>query len=593
MLDHLARASLEGAVLAAGVWLACRALPRTSPGVRALLWWCVAAKFIVSLVWLTPIRVPVLPRAAADATVVAPAPPLASPEAAAANLPATLPAPTSGAPEIPWTALVVGVWALGLGISLLRTLRDWHRTRAVVARSLPAGEGLHATVHELSGRIAQRRTVDVRVSAEIESPLIVGVRRPVILVPAQGFAALSPDQQRMALCHELAHLTRGDLWLGCVPAVAERCFFFHPLARLAAREYAFWREAACDEAVLTTLHASPQSYGRMLLALGVSRRTPTFSAAGAAWSFQNLKRRITMLDRTSSLSLRGRVLAAGAVALAILAVVPVRAVARSAAPSRPQAAADAPLPRAASTRAGAPATLASLAAAAVERVAPGAAEKRVQFSQDLEFVLLRGDGNVIMSGSSDDVERVRRHRRGNEPLLWFRDGSREYIVRDAGVLREVEALWEPANRIGEEQGRIGEQQGEIGEAQGRIGEQQSEVGERMGAIGERQGAIGLRLGQLATREAAGVSESERRAIEREREELDAQMSALDRQMEALDQEMRQFDDPMRGRSGEMEALGRQMDALGERMDAAVERAESGMRTLIRRAIESGAAVAID
>jgi bla regulator protein BlaR1 len=340
MLSLLARASLEGAVLAAGVWLVCRALPRMSPGVRALLWWCVAAKFVVALVWLTPIRVPMLPGAAAEAPgaiagVIA-TPPLSAPEAAGtAGHPASLPAPGSGAPEIPWTAILVGAWALGLGVSLLRTLQGWRRTQVVVSRSTPADEELRAVVRELSSRLASRRRVVVRVSPEVESPVIVGVRRPVILVPAEGFAALSPDQRRMALCHEIAHLQRGDLWLGCVPAAAERCFFFHPLARLAAREYAFWREAACDEAVLTTLGASPQSYGRMLLALGVSRRTAAFSAAGAAWSFQNLKRRITMLDRISSSSLRARALAACAVAAAILAVAPVRAVARSAASPAP------------------------------------------------------------------------------------------------------------------------------------------------------------------------------------------------------------------------------------------------------------------
>ncbi|HEX2211145.1 MAG TPA: M56 family metallopeptidase, partial [Longimicrobium sp.] len=364
MLPLLVRASLEGAVLAAGIWLVCRALPRLSPGVRALLWWCVAAKFVVSLVWLSPIGVPVLPRAAVDApgaeAGVPAGTPLPPPQAAGDGArPASLPARDPGAPEIPWTAIVVGVWALGLGLSLLRTVQSWRRTRAVVSRSLPGDEGLHAIVRELSGRLALRRTADVRVSAEVGTPLVIGGRRAVILVPADGFAALSADQQRMALCHELAHLKRGDVWLGCVPAAAERCFFFHPLARLAAREYAFWREAACDEAVLTTLGASPQGYGRMLLALGVSRRTATFSAAGAAWSFQNLKRRLTMLDRTSSPSLRGRVLATGAVALAMLAIVPIRAVARSAAPAAPfpsQTAGAMPaLPAAVATRAASPA----------------------------------------------------------------------------------------------------------------------------------------------------------------------------------------------------------------------------------------------
>jgi bla regulator protein blaR1 len=602
MLPLLLRASLEGAVLAAGVWLLCRALPRLSPGVRALLWWCVAAKFVVSLVWLSPIGVPVLPRAAANApgagAGVTAAAPLSPPRADDGARPASPPARDRSAPEIPWTAIVVGVWALGLGISLLRTAQSWRQTRAVVARSLPGDEGLHAIVRELSGRLGLRRTADVRVSAEVGTPLVIGGRRPVILVPADAFAALPADQQRMALCHELAHLKRGDVWLGCVPAAAERCFFFHPLARLAAREYAFWREAACDEAVLTTLGASPQGYGRMLLALGVSRQTATFSAAGAAWSFQNLKRRLTMLNRTSSPSLRGRVLAAGAVALAMLAIIPIRAVARSAAPSSSRPAADKPAPPAAvATRAASPAARAESPAARVDAppaVTSTVAEADEQRSQEqLHYVLFRDDNNTMLNGSRRDIERARQHRRPGEHLLWFRYGGQEYVVRDPAVLREVEELWEPVGRIGEEQGRIGEQQGEIGEAQGRIGEAQAEVGARQGEIGARHAVIASRLSRLAARETDGVSESERREIQREREELEEQSREFGREMEALGRQMREASEPMRERGEEMAALGRQMQELGEQMREAAERANAGMLTLARRAIQNGTAVSVD
>jgi beta-lactamase regulating signal transducer with metallopeptidase domain len=597
MLPLLIRASLEGALLAAGVWMVCRALPRLSPGVRALLWWCVAAKFVVSLVWLSPIGVPVLPGPAADAVSITAAPP-SSPAgtAGAAARSASLPARESGAPEIPWTAIVVGVWAVGLGVSLLRTLRSWRRTRAVVARSLPGDEGLHALVRELSARMALGRTVDVRVSAEVETPLIVGGRRPVILVPAEGFAALSADQQRMALCHELAHLKRGDVWLGCVPAAAERCFFFHPLARLAAREYAFWREAACDDAVLTTLGASPQSYGRMLLALGVSRRTATFSAAGAAWSFGNLKRRLTMLDRTSPPSLRGRILAAGAVAVAMLAIVPIKVVARSAAPAAPSPSHTAQslptLPAAPAARAERPAPRADSPPAAAAVTAEAAETEEPRPQEKVDFVLFRDDRNTTMSGSSGDAERARRHLRPGEPMLWFRYGGQEYVVRDRAVLREAEELWEPVSRIGEEQGRIGEQQGAIGEAQGRIGVQQGEVGARQGEIGARQARVGARMARLAARETGDLSASERREVEREREQLEAEMRQLGREMEELGREMREVSEPMRERGEEMQALGREMHALGERMREAVERANAGMLTLVRRAIQSGAAVAV-
>ena len=594
MLALLARASIEGAVLAAAVWLACRALPRLPAHVRALLWWSVAAKFIVALASPSAIVLPVLPRAAAHApaaeAAVTPAPPAPVAQAGAAARPAPLRARDSGAPEIPWTAVVVCAWALGLGLSLLRTLGSWRRTRAVVARSQPGGPALQAVLHELAGRLALRRTVDVRVSTEVETPLIIDGRRPVILVPGERFAALHPAEQRMALCHELAHLKRGDLWLGCVPAVVERCFFFHPLARLAAREYAFWREAACDEAVLATLGASPQSYGRMLLALGVSRQTATFSAAGAAWSFGNLKRRLTMLDRTSPLSLRGRLLAAGAVVLALLAIAPIRAVARSATaaapavaqtdrvtPALPPAGAARLAPRGTGNASATPAAERS-AVPAPEQAAPAAAEAADPRVQELHFILFREDGSTTMSGQSGDAERARRHRRAGEPMLWFRYGGQEYVVRDRGVLAQVEEAWEPVARVGEEQGRIGAQQ--------------AEVGAQQATIGAQQGVIGARLGLLASRQAAGVSESERREIERERTELGAEMRRLGAEMAVLGQRMREVSAPMSDRGDEMAALGREMGVLGDRMRDAVARANAETVALVRRAIESGAAVAV-
>ena len=122
-------------------------------------------------------------------------------------------------------------------------------------------------------------------------------------------------------------------------------------------------------------------------------------------------------------------------------------------------------------------------------------EPRAQ--EELPFVFFRDDRSTTMSGSSGDVERARRHRRANERLLWFRYGGQEYVVRDAGVLRQVEELWDAVSRIGEEQGRIGQRQGAIGEEQGRIGVQQGEIGARQARIGARQAAVGARLPELA------------------------------------------------------------------------------------------------
>ncbi|MES2521739.1 MAG: M56 family metallopeptidase [Gemmatimonadota bacterium] len=699
MLSLLARASLEGALLALVVWLACRAMPRLSPAVRALLWWCVAAKFVVALLPVAPIGVPVLPSAPLPREVIS----AVTPEAGGATMPSSSrtvaperanrtslvasagePARRNG-PGLPWTAILVSLWALGLGVSLTRTLRSWKETRGVVSRSQAGSAPLHEVVRELSALLGLRRIADVRASSEIESPLITGIRRPVILVPTHSFALLSAEQQRMALCHELAHMKRGDLWLGCIPAVVERCFFFHPVARLAAREYAFWREAACDEAVLQSLGASPQSYGRLLLALGVSRPQATFSAAGAAWSFSNLKRRITMLGHSSSTTFGARMAGTAVAALAIIAVAPVKAVARTAAPA---AAAYYPSPvtmtefeesasaglvqqdstmahvarQHPSTHAGQHArTQVELQArqkqhaqqlhhaqtkqaieaqharqaqqaqqshqshqsqqsqqaqhaltaqrAATERhearahdevtgqhatiaqtAASGQQERGSQ--QDLRFVYFSDDRNTTMSGSSGDVSRARQYRRSGEPLLWFRRDGQEYIVRDEKVLREVEELWAPVSRVGQEQGKVGAKQGEIGAEQGRHGAQQGKVGAKLGVLGARQGVIGAQLGLLSARESEGVSASERREIEREREKLERDMRQLEVEMRAVNDEMRNVAPPSRRLGEDMEKLGREMEVLGAQMETASKRANAGMRTLMERAVRSGAAEAV-
>lgn len=247
--------------------------------------------------------------------------------------------------------------------------------------------------------------------------------------------------------------------------------------------------------------------------------------------------------------------AAGAMALTVLAIAPANAFARSA--------------------------------------APGAVPTQERRSGDeLPFVYFRDDRSTTMSGSDGDVARARRYRRSGEPLLWFRRDGQEYVVRDPRVLREVDDLWEPVNRIGAEQGRVGAEQGALGAEQGKYGVKQGEIGARQGRIGARQGVIGARLGVLAAREAIGVSASERRAIERERVALDRDMRQLDREMAALDQDIHEHDPPMRELGEDMAVLGRRMEALGARMDAASRRANAGMRALVDRAITSGAARAV-
>lgn len=591
MLTALLRASVDGAIVVAILWAVARTLRALSPAARAAIWWCGAAKFIVALVWITPIAIPVLPaaednfrptaNAITQAEGTAPAAALSVGVASAAVVDS---ATVVGSANRATTALL-SAWAIGVLAALAIALRRWRRVRLTVARTSEAPLDVQSMTADLACRLRLRRVPGVRVSGEIDTPLVTGLLRPLVLVPAGRFQMLSRRHQEMAVCHELAHIARGDLWLGCVPALVERLFFFHPLAHLAAREYGFWREAACDATVLDALDAAPQEYGRLLLNLGVAQPRASLAAAGASWSFSNLKRRIVMLNPQKTRTFGSRLLAVAALSVASAVLAPMQLVAR---PSSVDARVVEP--------AGTPPAAPARRSEAEPSPSPAEASQRTTDSErrepPLNYVLFFGDDRTMMSGSSGDIERARRFKKRGERILWFRDGNREYVVRDQSAMREVEELWKKVHELGEQQGQIGAEQGKLGAKQGEIGAKQGLVGAEQARIGARQGELGQRQAQLAALQGQRLTAAQQREFERDQRELDLKMRELDREMQALGEKMRELGKPMEELGAEMAILGKDMERLGHQMEEEVKKAEVGMHTLLKRVISNGLAEAV-
>ena len=59
--ERLAVGSLQGAVVVALAWAACRWIPRVPAALQAWVWWLVAAKLVVVLLPLPAVPVPLLP----------------------------------------------------------------------------------------------------------------------------------------------------------------------------------------------------------------------------------------------------------------------------------------------------------------------------------------------------------------------------------------------------------------------------------------------------------------------------------------------------------------------------------------------------
>jgi beta-lactamase regulating signal transducer with metallopeptidase domain len=496
MRSLLLRASIDGAIAVSLVWLVCRACPRLTAATRAWLWWLAAAKFVVALVWTAPILLPQAPPVEivndrsnappAVADVAAIDGPIASGTAGAADAVGVATARPIVAPANPWPVALNLMWVVGVFVAAGLAVRDWRRASRLVAQSSAATPDILGIVQPLASRLSLGRVPEVRMSPDVETPLVVGVARPVVLLPAIGFARLSDRQRQMSICHELVHIRRADLRLGCVPALAELLFFFHPFTRLAAREYALAREAACDAAVLEALDAAPQEYGRLLVDLGVAEPRARLAAAGASWSSSTLKRRLVMLNNLSSVSSPSRVLAAVAIAVAAVSIVPVKLVARQAprpatvSPAKPITTTVEPKLATTTVSAGKQtlrmttkavpqvkaATPAPQKTAPVYRLVQKPATKRLYVGMPDDQTIVIGSDVVLFRGAastaadaaafryrlafrkaadsdaqaSQAVERAKTFRKEGEAMIWFKRNDHEYVVRDADTIKEVESL---------------------------------------------------------------------------------------------------------------------------------------------------------
>lgn len=529
LLERLLWTSLQATVLIGAVAATIHWLPRLSAATRCLLWWLVGLQLLLGLAWPAPIALPLAPpvQVAASTVVNASVPTPGQTETFARPLASapTFAATPSLATRIVQTAArharsgLLAAWLAGLALSLVPLIAPWRRAHAQRRYSAPAADpALLALCARRTRELGLTRPPALRVCAAIDSPQVIGLWRPTVLLPAEH--ALSAGELAMALDHELAHLRRGDLWMAWAPALAQRLFFFHPLVRWAMREYALHREAACDAQVLQHAHAAPQDYGRLLLRLGVGHPLHA-GLAGASPTFENLKRRLTMLQQIEPSSrVRGWLLV---LAVAAIGLVPYRVTRASAPIDATTASTPAPaaVPAARATPAVAVAPVASVAPQArtvppappappppppaigalppppppppaIDALPPpppppelpAALAKLHNVTIEMNdqntvgFALIE-HGSATIHGSDEEMRAVARLQATNaSPLLWYRNGDKAYLIRDKAMLERAKAVVQPVLALARERGRLAGWQGKLTGQQAEFEKQQQVMEKR-------------------------------------------------------------------------------------------------------------------
>lgn len=225
---------------------------------------------------------------------VSSAAPLASPEpAAAASSLFTLPSW-----ETLLTSLIV-VTLTGAAILIARQLHaQWQFAWLIRNDSETPSKAVMARAEAVRKQVGLRRRVPVRASFLCGAPLVTGVLRPVILVPAWFELDYSDEEQRIALTHEMMHVKRGDLLALQLAHAVCALQWLNPFSWQALDAFRADQEAACDADVLRLNTASPRAYGATLLkAIRQSRPTPPPAFVAALPLNHAIKDRFALLDR--------------------------------------------------------------------------------------------------------------------------------------------------------------------------------------------------------------------------------------------------------------------------------------------------------
>ncbi|MBK9030841.1 MAG: M56 family metallopeptidase [Myxococcales bacterium] len=299
-------ALIHGTILAiVAAALAATLLRRARPAVLAALWLVVLCKFLLPIGPGARFSLASLyDRATAEPTpaaVLAFAPPTAGPAVAP-----TAPPP----PRHPIALALMTAWAaIALGLAA-RELRRYRRARRQAQALTAAPAWLAAEVAALAPQVGARTRVDVKVGG-VASPYVIGVTRPVVVVPA----ALLTDRPRLlaALAHELAHVRRVDGAVRVVQRIAACLFFFWPVVRWVNRRLDLAREQACDAYAIAHGPLDATAYARLLIT--VARQQAPAAALGLGGS--QLARRVHALARPRPTGVG----AAGAVAVLAFAAV--------------------------------------------------------------------------------------------------------------------------------------------------------------------------------------------------------------------------------------------------------------------------------
>jgi bla regulator protein BlaR1 len=156
----------------------------------------------------------------------------------------------AGRAQTGWSVMAA-CWLLGAGWFLGVVL--WSHARLIRRLRLGA-QAPERDIAELVGELAEatglRRIPEVLVCESMQSPAVAGLWRATLFLPKGFPGALTREETRLVLEHELLHVRRRDVWKNWGLCLLQAVHWFNPVAWLAVNKMRLDCEQVCDEEIL-------------------------------------------------------------------------------------------------------------------------------------------------------------------------------------------------------------------------------------------------------------------------------------------------------------------------------------------------------
>lgn len=204
------------------------------------------------------------------------------------------------AASLDWLQYAGALWIAGLSVFLIWHLFSHLRFLSAVKRWSEAVKDANTLqiFDDIKVELRIRKKVSIKACMCVKTPMVVGLFRPVVLLPQVAF---SPDELPLILKHELVHSKRKDLLYKVLMLLSLSIHWFNPVVHFAVRSVLNLCEISCDEEVLKGIGTKGRvRYGESII--GTVRNRSTYKTALSTNFYsgtKGMKKRIyAMMDIT-------------------------------------------------------------------------------------------------------------------------------------------------------------------------------------------------------------------------------------------------------------------------------------------------------